>query len=66
MPLKQTYDKCEFFDIRNLCPHRDDSIMKEFIHDITIVAGGIITKLNFNKSDEVNRICNSCDSFKEK
>ncbi len=65
MPQKQLHKNCVFFDNSALCPHTNDSIMKEFIQDMDIIEG-CDTILNYNKSDDVNKICNSCNSFKEK
>ena len=62
----QTYNKCKYLGIRNLCPHRDDQLMKAFICDTEIekVIDDHIKHLDFSKADEVNKsFCNTCNSF---
>jgi len=67
MNQERTYDNCSHFDIRNLCPHRNEELMKEFIGDASIGNSGITKQLNFSKAEEVNKkYCNPCTSFKEK
>jgi hypothetical protein len=69
MNQEQTYSNCSYFDIRNLCPHRDEELMKAFIDDISTekVIDGHIKQLDFSKAEEVNKLlCNTCTSFKDK
>jgi hypothetical protein len=67
MNQEQTYNNCRFFDIRNLCPHRNEELMKDFIGDISMGTGGIVKQLDFSKTEEVNKkYCNPCTSFNEK
>jgi hypothetical protein len=66
MNQEQTYNKCKYLGIRNLCPHRDDQLMKAFICDTEIekVIDDHIKHLDFSKADEVNKsFCNTCNSF---
>ncbi len=67
MNQEQTYNKCKYLGIRNLCPHRDDQLMKAFICDTEIekVIDDHNKHLDFSKADEVNKsFCNTCSSFK--
>ncbi len=67
MNQEQTYDNCSYFDIRNLCPHRDKKLMIDFIGDISIGIGAHAKQLDFSKAEEVNKkYCNPCASFKDK
>ena len=69
MGEEQTHSNCSYFDIRNLCPHRDEELMINFIHDTSTeeVIGGHIKELDFSKAEEVNKkYCNPCNSFKDK
>jgi hypothetical protein len=64
MNRKQTYDNCKYFSIRNLCPHRDNELMKQFILETEVPQSSVPITLNFSKEMEVNNICSSCDKFK--
>ena len=64
MPQKQTYNSCQYFGIRNLCPHRESEIMKEFISDTEIPQSSVPVLLDFSKEKEVNELCSSCNKFK--
>lgn len=66
MSSNQTYDNCQCFDIRNLCPHRNDELMKSFIGEITpIEVEGVRTILDFSKAKLINEnFCNKCESFR--
>jgi hypothetical protein len=67
MNQEQTYGNCSYFTIRNICPHRDEVLMKEFIGDVSIGNSGIVKQLDFSKAEEVNnKYCSPCTSFKEK
>ena len=69
MNQEKTYSNCSYFDIRNLCPHRDEELMNAFIDDTSTekVIGGHIKQLDFSKAEEVNKLfCNTCTSFKDK
>ncbi len=64
MNQEQTHNNCRHFDIRNLCPHRDDELMINFIHD-TSLGEGYMKTLDFSKAEEINKLfCNTCNSFK--
>ncbi len=68
MNQEQTYNNCSYFDIRNLCPHREDELMKALINDVSIgeVIGGQRKQLDASKAEEVNKtFCNTCTSFKD-
>ena len=65
MNQEQTYNNCRYFDIRNLCPHRDDELMINFIND-TSLGEGYRKTLDSSKGEEVNKLfCNTCTSFKD-
>ena len=66
MPQKKTYDSCQYFGIRNLCPHRESELMKQFISDITIPQSSVPEILDFSKEKEVNELCSSCSKFRSK
>jgi hypothetical protein len=59
----QTYDKCKYFGIRNLCPHIEEEIMKQFVLNTEIPESSVSVPLNFDKADEVNKICMFCIKF---
>lgn len=65
MNQEKTYNNCRHFDIRNLCPHRDDELMINFIND-TSLGEGYMKTLDFSKAEEINKLfCNTCTSFKD-
>jgi predicted transcriptional regulator len=64
MNRKQTYGNCKYFSIRNLCPYRDDELMKQFILETEVPQSNVPMTLNFSEEMEVNKICSSCDKFK--
>ncbi len=69
MNQDQTYNNCRHFDIRNLCPHRNEELMIRFIYDTRTeeVIDGHVKTLDFSKGDEVNKLfCNPCTSFKNR
>ena len=52
MSNNQKYDNCQCFNTRNVCPHRNDELMKSFIGEITPIEG-VYTILDFNKEGQV-------------
>ena len=64
MSDNRSYDNCEYFDIRNLCPYRDDEMMNGFIGDIAIISS-VPSNLNYSREIEVNKICHACEKFKD-
>lgn len=64
MAQEQTWDKCDCFDNRGLCPHRNDELMKQFISLVSIT-GYPKKELDFSLASEINEtFCNNCNSFK--
>jgi len=64
MSKNQTYDKCQYFGIRNLCPHREHELMKQFVADTEVPQSNVPINLDFSKEGEINKLCSSCDKFK--
>lgn len=64
MTQKQTYDKCQAFNNRSLCPHRNEPLMKQFIEDISM-GEGYIKPITFNNKEKINnKFCHNCKSFR--
>ena len=64
MSKNQTYDKCKYFGLRNLCPHFEEEIMKQFVYNTEVPQSSTPVLLNLDKKDDVNKICMSCIKFK--
>ena len=64
MPQKQTYKSCQHFGIHNLCPYRENKIMKEFVSETEMPQSSVPVYLDFSKEKEVNELCSSCNKFK--
>ena len=61
---EQTYDKCQSFDNRSLCPYRNEILMKQFIEDISIGEGYKKT-ITFDNEEKINdKFCHNCKSFR--
>jgi hypothetical protein len=60
----KTYSNCKCFSIRNLCPHREDELMKQFVMGTHIPESSVPIQIDFSKEDEINKICSSCNKFK--
>jgi hypothetical protein len=66
MNQEKTYNNCRYFDIRNLCPRRDEELMKGLISDLDLSSGSTGRTLDISKAEEVNKLfCNPCTSFKD-
>ena len=66
MPSKHKVDNCQNFEINNVCPHRNDDLMKQYIMDLTTSNNGILTFLNFDKAKAVSeKFCSTCKNFKQ-
>ena len=65
MEQLKTYLSCKYFGYVK-CPHRNDEIMKQAIQTIPNYNGGKIPVLSFSPSEEVDKICDTCDMFSPK
>ena len=64
MSSNQTYDNCQCFEIKNVCPHRNNELMKGFIGQITPLEG-VHTTLDVSKAKRINeKLCNKCEFFR--
>lgn len=59
----QTWNNCECFDNRGLCPHINEPLMKQHRNNVEII--GKYSMINDSKGGEVNKkYCNNCESFR--
>ncbi len=67
MNQEQTHGNCSLFTIRNLCPHIDETLMKEFISGVNMGISGTTKQADHSKSEDVDKkYCNPCTSFKKR
>jgi len=65
MEQLKTYLSCKYFGYVK-CPHINDEIMKQATQTIPENNRGNISILSFPTSEEVDKICDTCDMFSPK
>ena len=63
--MNQTHDKCKCFGFKK-CPHIKDDVMKRANQETQRFNGRDIPNANFPTDEEINKLCEKCQTFTHK